>query len=438
LKKYQYNLGLINLFWEDYPMNSIIDAILQSVTPKISAINFNCDFVTTLRTTLFELATQIITAIAEHNDIEDAQIEHDGKIWYNKGKSYETYHTELGIVKISRNTFQTSKGGATFVPMEHKLNLVNNSTQGFANMVSYLFALIPSAQVKRCMELMNLSCSRNYAQILATQVGEEVVASNYKYNLPDFPDEVQSISIGMDGAMIPIKDEGYREGMVGTISFYSKVDRMYTITVGAAPEHGKEVFLNIFQKEIDKVKGLYPDVVYQGIADAASSNWEFLDKNTDVQVLDFYHASEHVQDLAEIVVKEESDRKEWVHHHMHRIKHTNVAGLTELIDEVSSKLSKFKGKEKKKITTELNYLLNHREMMKYWTERHNKRPIGSGVTEGACKTLIKQRFGISGAKWSLYGVKTLIALRALILTKGRHKQFCSKAKIYGYRRRLYS
>ncbi len=50
-------------------------------------------------------------------------------------------------------------------------------------------------------------------------------------------------------------------------------------------------------------------------------------------------------------------------------------------------------------------------------------PIGSGITEAACKTLIKQRLCKSAMQWKNRGAKVVIALRALVQTTGRWKQF---------------
>ena len=61
--------------------------------------------------------------------------------------------------------------------------------------------------------------------------------------------------------------------------------------------------------------------------------------------------------------------------------------------------------------------------MHYEHYRAMNFPIGSGVTEAACKTLIKQRLCQSGMKWKDRGVAMVLRLRALVSTKGRWEQF---------------
>ena len=58
-------------------------------------------------------------------------------------------------------------------------------------------------------------------------------------------------------------------------------------------------------------------------------------------------------------------------------------------------------------------------------------PIGSGVTEAACKTVIKQRMCISGSRWKEVGASCVLALRTLKLTTGRWQQFWSYVMRHG-------
>jgi len=91
-----------------------------------------------------------------------------------------------------------------------------------------------------------------------------------------------------------VKD-GYKEAMTGNITLYNKDgDRLYTIYVGAAPEHGKKKFLDKLQRELNRISKKYPKANYVGIADGAACNWKFLEPNTNHHVLDFYHASEYL------------------------------------------------------------------------------------------------------------------------------------------------
>jgi hypothetical protein len=59
-------------------------------------------------------------------------------------------------------------------------------------------------------------------------------------------------------------------------------------------------------------------------------------------------------------------------------------------------------------------------------------PIGSGVTEAACKVIVKQRMCGSGMKWTEDGSAVVLSLRALSYTPERWSQFWSKVDRWGY------
>ena len=69
--------------------------------------------------------------------------------------------------------------------------------------------------------------------------------------------------------------------------------------------------------------------------------------------------------------------------------------------------------------------------MKYYKHTEESLPIGSGVIEAACKTIIKHRLSASGMRWKSNGIKIILSLRALIKTKGRWNQFWEKINISG-------
>jgi hypothetical protein len=58
-------------------------------------------------------------------------------------------------------------------------------------------------------------------------------------------------------------------------------------------------------------------------------------------------------------------------------------------------------------------------------------PIGSGVTEAACKTIVKQRLGQSGMQWKDKGAGIILSLRALVHSTGRWEQFWQKINQFG-------
>lgn len=77
------------------------------------------------------------------------------------------------------------------------------------------------------------------------------------------------------------------------------------------------------------------------------------------------------------------------------------------------------------------YFENHLSLMKYSAHVQGNLPIGSGVTEAACKTLVKQRLSGSGMRWKETGIQVVLSLRARVQTPGRWSQFREKSEQYG-------
>jgi hypothetical protein len=276
---------------------------------------------------------------------------------------------------------------------------------------------------------------------MMAQAKEEV----WEYALPTLEDEVSSVGVGIDGAYMLMKDDGWREAMAGAIALYnSKGERLHTIGVGATPKYGKEKFRERFLRELDRVKSIYNDIPYVGLGDGAKDNWTFLTQHTDEQILDFFHASEYVSNVASILFKgktKDGDRKSWPQDRLHMLKH-DQGGSKKLCQEMEEHLNdstlndstnklRLTVDDRTTITTMITYFTNQRSRMEYWRYGEFGYPIGNGVTEAACKTLIKARFCGSGARWKESGASFVLSIRSLRLTSGRWHQFWKKVDAQG-------
>ena len=72
------------------------------------------------------------------------------------------------------------------------------------------------------------------------------------------------------------------------------------------------------------------------------------------------------------------------------------------------------GRLDEKLHGELKYFRNHRNRMNYKRHKALNLPIGSGVTESACRTVIGLRMKRPGQRWGMDGGKAILAFRALV------------------------
>lgn len=87
---------------------------------------------------------------------------------------------------------------------------------------------------------------------------------------------------------------------------------------------------------------------------------------------------------------------------------------------------------KEQIGGVLTYFRNNWPRMNYAYYLCKGLPIGSGVTEAACKTLVKHRLCASGMRWKEHGAGIVLSLRALVLTPDRWSQFWDNVNRFGF------
>lgn len=282
----------------------------------------------------------------------------------------------------------------------------------------------------------NRAITKGFVQTVSDAVAAVAMAKEeqWSYQLPELPAEVATIGIGIDGTCLLMCKDGWREAMVGTISLYDKVgERLHTTYIGATPEYGKKTFTRRMESEIAKVGAAFPTATKIAIADGAKSNWIFLTKHTDRQVLDFYHAVEYLTGVADAqFARDPKARKQWLDDACTSLKHEE-GGAQILIAQMQVFLRESKPKAATdKIQTAVKYFQNHQQLMNYAQYLQSNLPIGSGVTEAACKTIVKQRLCCSGMKWKELGAAVVLTLRTLSHSSGRWEQFWSQLDSYGF------
>jgi len=358
-----------------------------------------------------------------------------GTKWYSKGQVPKIYNTPYGVVSVDRHVYQRGGGGKTFCPMDDGARIIKKATPRFAKIVSHKIAHGATAQVMEDLEQNHgRSCLKATLQDLATYVGAVVQTKEetWSYATPELAGKVATVGIGVDGTCMLICDQKWREAMTGSISLYDKHgERLHTIYVGAAPEYGKEAFFERMTREIVHVKSLHPRAYFVGIADGARSNWDFLGPHIDEEVLDFYHASQYLTSAASAIFKDEEERETWLDDQCHSLKHKHRAARKILRDLEQADTTKMTQSQKKDLQACITYFGNHLHQMHYARYLEHGIPIGSGVTEAACKTLVKQRLCCSGMRWTPGGAQIVLSLRALAITESRWEQFWQKINQYG-------
>jgi hypothetical protein len=367
-------------------------------------------------------------------DTDGKSIMVEDKKYTSKGLVPKTYQCPFGEFELCRHVYQSNEGGSTYCPLDNDARILVCSTPKFAKMVSMKYSRSSAKHVQRDLkENHGRPVSHTYIQNISQSVGEVASSKTWRYSTGISALDVLYIVISLDGACMLLRGDGWRQAMVGSISLCNhEGERIHTTYIAQAPEYGKETFYSDLKKEIEATMKAYPEKKCIGVADGATDNWRFLESFVNVQVLDFYHATEYLAKVSRAAFKSKAEAEEWLMQTCHILKHEPNGAELLLEGMKNLKKKKINNDKKEEIEKSATYFTNYLHQMDYANYLSRKIPIGSGVIEAACKVIIKQRMCNSGMKWTGEGAKTVLVLRCFNETNGKWEQFWKKVSKMGY------
>jgi hypothetical protein len=130
--------------------------------------------------------------------------------------------------------------------------------------------------------------------------------------------------------------------------------------------------------------------------------------------LDIIHVMEYVWELSTALHGEKSqERVDWVRKQGLKILQGKTGYVIGGLRQILTKNEELSSSRKKAIKKVITYYDNHKHMMKYDEYLAKGFPIATGVIEGACGSLVKDRMERSGMKWTHKGAQSVLNLRAL-------------------------
>jgi hypothetical protein len=179
----------------------------------------------------------------------------------------------------------------------------------------------------------------------------------------------------------------------------------YTGAIEPAEEFGKRIYLEAWNR------GWSHAVKKVVMGDGAEWIWNLADQHFPgaVQIVDFYHARQHLWELARKLHPNDTvKQKAWMKVHQKRL--LDKGKIKKLVLALRSTLST-NVEVLQKIRIEADYFERNAERMCYPKFRRQHLFVGSGVIEAGCKTVIGSRLKQSGMFWTVRGANSIIALR---------------------------
>jgi hypothetical protein len=245
------------------------------------------------------------------------------------------------------------------------------------------------------------------------------------------------VAVGRDGIMVPMRRQGYKEASSATVSIYDRRGRrLGTLYLGYMPELGQQTMTSQLTSLIDKIlaqwhasNGACPRLVY--ITDGGHHPREFfqrvLKRRADPWkpgsnlvwqwVLDYWHVCGYVNKLAVALFGEGAKAHQWFRR-MRRWLRDRNRGITQVLRSASQHQGQRRLSKAREETfgDAYRFLRKHSRWMQYASYRRQGLPIGSGVTEAACKTVFTQRLKRSGMSWAKASGQVIVDLRVLHLS----------------------
>ena len=222
---------------------------------------------------------------------------------------------------------------------------------------------------------------------------------------------------------------------MATITVYDRRGRrLGTMYLGHMPEAYQttlsEELTRLVTELLAEWDGCWPRLVY--ITDAGFHPTEYFDNVLShmehprhpgqllewTRIVDFYHATEYLAKLAAVLFDDPRAAHAWQRRMRHWLKHepTAIFRIQHSAAKHHSEL-KLTKKEEEAYRKAYQYLSNQKTYMDYRTYRRLGLPIGSGITEAACKTVFTQRFKESGMSWGIEGGGVILTLRLALMSQ---------------------
>jgi hypothetical protein len=321
-----------------------------------------------------------------------------------------------GPVTLTRAYYYCQRCKTGWCPLDAVLGLDKGETSiGVRGLIGRLSAYMPDRKATTEAELLTgVKMAPSTAQRLSRAIGEQLVRdweadeARLKADKLAGPDRcIPCLHTSMDGVFVYV-DKQWREVKIGVV--YERGEnaleqKAYYATLAKSADFGQRWRVLTYVNGSGQCRKL---VV---VADGAEWIWQETGKYapTSVQILDFYHAVEHLWVVARMRFGEGSkEAAEWISSQQERLLDDKVKEV--IADIASWHPSTVAADEVRE--GKLNYLRHHQDRMRYKTFRDAGYHIGSGVVEASCKSTVQGRMKGAGMRWSEKGAEAMLHLRA--------------------------
>lgn len=338
----------------------------------------------------------------------------------------------FGPVTLRRDYYHPPGPEGGF-PLDRALGIIGGCTPGAARMLGRTAAQLPFVESsQQVQELAGLTVDPSQIQRLVQRLGPAAQA-----RLVELPEPAAKAApqfyVSIDGTGVPMvrpelegrsgrgPDGQAKTREVKLAAFFTQTttdaegqplrepeSTTYLASFLSSDEFGGQALQAARQRGLAKAG----QVIYLG--DGAAWVWEIARTcfPQAEQILDYYHASEHVASLAKAIYPDPGTAQNWT------VRWQSLLYDSELDNLLADVRAVTTATPADEVQRELTYLERNRMRMDYRRYRARGWFIGSGVVEAGCKRVIGQRLKQSGMFWTEAGATAVLSLRCALLSAG--------------------
>lgn len=399
------------------------------------------DFERDLHAKVMDFERELVAEEMARADIDAEAIVVDGVTYRRVLRCEETYFTAAGPVRVERTLYKdrTDETERSISPMEQRLGVVEGRwTPLAAQLATWVVAhMTPQLGEELFKRVGNMTPSKSSLDRLP-----KALSGRWEENRVHFeqalrqgdviPQHTEVMAVSLDGVLAPMKHggaeqkrektagegrltrgpAGYREVGCGTLSFCDAEGSMIAaVRMARMPEPHKATLKDTLLADATAALARRPDLRVVKLADGANDNWTYLSSilPEGIEILDFYHAAEHLNAAMASVYGDGTIEARKRFAALRLVLREEADGIEKVIRALD--YLRKKHPRNQRVAKELAYFRNNRHRMRYLEFSSEGLPIGSGIVEAACKTLVAQRMKQSGMRWEEKGGQAILTLR---------------------------
>jgi len=359
--------------------------------------------------------------------------------------------TAVGTVKVLRPYYLCPRCHQGQFPADIELDIANTEfSPGVRRMQALVGQSVAFDHGREQMQLLaGLDVTTKSVERTAEAIGDDIAQHQQQemqravqLDLPVVVGKpIPILYVQMDGTGVPVvkKETEGRKGKIDGQPAHTREAKLGCVfTQTGWDEEGHPIrdldsttYVGAIETAEEFGKRLYVEACNRGwscaikkvvIGDGAEWIWNLADPYFPgaVQIVDLYHARQHLWDLVRRLYPNDTARqKAWIQLHQKRL--LDKGKIEKLVVALRS-IQSSNPELIDKIRTEADYFENNAARMRYPKFRQQNLFVGSGIIEAGCKTVIGSRLKQSGMFWTVWGANAILALRCCHLN-GRMEDY---------------